>query len=471
MSGPIIGCDPTALSHVPEGIDILPPPQAGEITATLLPASARLYEGQSIADMADFAAMTAQSNFTSSAGPIADVTVGPLGDATDLTQALNEGQQAGFAVTVTDSVGTTETFSTAVQVVEFAARVIETVGNEAEIVVNDLVPDADVISFTLSGGTPYDGTYNATAGDLRADLFAIPGTYSVTYVGERTALASGATLTCDPGIWLTKTGILDISYEWLRNGVPIAGATLESYVLVVEDEGAGLSCRVNGSNGTIMQPVTTDDVVIPGDGLVVTQIYRQNATNRLHGIVDLSAVPEGATIYAAYDVRSSSGALSISGMTVDGAAADVVVQSPDAGRSRSGFFKFTRPANATPDIALTAPVTSYIKDFVLTLFHVESGFGEHAVVAAGSNSISGVDLNLNTVAGGVLLITGRDDGQGLGMDAIGAGTLTGIFELNTDDTYAYAITPVVADETPRAVRLQTPNNGKTHFSGAAICLI
>jgi len=471
MSGPIVGCDPAALTHVPEGIDILPPPQAGEITATLLPASTRLYEGQSITDMANFAAMTADANFTSTAGPIADVAVGPLGDATSLTQALNEGQQAGFAVTVTDSAGTTETFSTAVQVVEFTARVIETVGNEAEIVVNDLVPDTDVISFSLSGGTPYDGTYSATAGDLRADLFAIPGTYSVTYLGDRTALAPGAPLTCAPGIWLTKTGILDISYEWLRNGVPIAGSTLESHVLVVEDEGASLSCRISGSNGTITQQVTTDGVVVPGDGLIVTQIYRQNATNRLHGIVDLSAVPEGATIYAAYDVRSSSGALSISGMTVDGVAADVVVQSPDAGRSRSGFFKFTRPANATPDIALTAPVTSYIKDFVLTLFHVENGFGEHAVVAAGSNSISGVDLDLNTVTGGVLLITGRDDGQGLGMDAVGAGTLTGVFELNTDDTYAYAITPLVANETPRAVRLQTPNNGKTHFSGAAICLI
>lgn len=471
MSGPIVGCDPAALTHVPEGIDILPPPQAGEITATLLPASARLYEGQSITDMANFAAMTADANFTSTAGPIADVAVGPLGDATSLTQALNEGQQAGFAVTVTDSAGTTETFSTAVQVVEFTARVIETVGNEAEIVVNDLVPDTDVISFSLSGGTPYDGTYSATAGDLRADLFAIPGTYSVTYLGDRTALAPGAPLTCAPGIWLTKTGILDISYEWLRNGVPIAGSTLESHVLVVEDEGASLSCRISGSNGTITQQVTTDGVVVPGDGLIVTQIYRQNATNRLHGIVDLSAVPEGATIYAAYDVRSSSGALSISGMTVDGVAADVVVQSPDAGRSRSGFFKFTRPANATPDIALTAPVTSYIKDFVLTLFHVENGFGEHAVVAAGSNSISGVDLDLNTVTGGVLLITGRDDGQGLGMDAVGAGTLTDVFELNTDDTYAYAITPLVANETPRAVRLQTPNNGKTHFSGAAICLI
>jgi hypothetical protein len=58
-------------------------------------------------------------------------------------------------------------------------------------------------------------------------------------------LGAGQTLTCDPGTW---TGGGEPSYEWLRGGMPIAGASAEQYTQVPADNGAELGCRVTMAN-------------------------------------------------------------------------------------------------------------------------------------------------------------------------------------------------------------------------------
>ncbi len=55
----------------------------------------------------------------------------------------------------------------------------------------------------------------------------------------------GNTVTCEEGTW---TGSPTFTYEWLRDGTPIAGATARDYPIVDADATHNLACRVTGTN-------------------------------------------------------------------------------------------------------------------------------------------------------------------------------------------------------------------------------
>ena len=59
-------------------------------------------------------------------------------------------------------------------------------------------------------------------------------------------LTRGQTLICSPGAW-TGDGTLVYSYAWLNNGVPIPGATANTYVVRAADGGQSLACQVTAS--------------------------------------------------------------------------------------------------------------------------------------------------------------------------------------------------------------------------------
>jgi hypothetical protein len=67
----------------------------------------------------------------------------------------------------------------------------------------------------------------------------------------------GQTLTCDPGAW---TGSPSLSFEWLRDGVPIPSATGPAYVLTAEDVGRQITCRVTATNGAGSGQATSSPV-------------------------------------------------------------------------------------------------------------------------------------------------------------------------------------------------------------------
>lgn len=60
----------------------------------------------------------------------------------------------------------------------------------------------------------------------------------------------GSTLTViDNGTW-SGNPAPTFTYQWLRNGVEISGATSSVYEIVEDDIGANLSCRVTATNSS-----------------------------------------------------------------------------------------------------------------------------------------------------------------------------------------------------------------------------
>lgn len=87
---------------------------------------------------------------------------------------------------------------------------------------------------------PTSGEFGAVDGDfteaapVNQVLPAIIGTAQV-----------GQTLMVFPGVWL---GLPSFTYQWQKAGVNIAGAVANSYIPVVGDIGATLTCEVTGTN-------------------------------------------------------------------------------------------------------------------------------------------------------------------------------------------------------------------------------
>ena len=65
---------------------------------------------------------------------------------------------------------------------------------------------------------------------------------------------AGQTLTAKPGTW--DSGV-KLTYQWLRNGVAIKGATKATYKLVAADKGKKISVRVTGSKTGYVTVVKT----------------------------------------------------------------------------------------------------------------------------------------------------------------------------------------------------------------------
>lgn len=81
------------------------------------------------------------------------------------------------------------------------------------------------------------GALAATNIPVNSVLPAITGTKTV-----------GQTLTCSTGTWSKSP---TYAYQWLRDGVAIAGATASTRLLAAPDSGALMSCTVSATNAGV----------------------------------------------------------------------------------------------------------------------------------------------------------------------------------------------------------------------------
>jgi hypothetical protein len=74
---------------------------------------------------------------------------------------------------------------------------------------------------------------------------------------------AGKTLSCSTGTWTNDP--TSYAYQWYRDGTPIQGATMSSYVVQTSDEGLTITCQVTASNskGTATPAATKAGTPVP----------------------------------------------------------------------------------------------------------------------------------------------------------------------------------------------------------------
>lgn len=138
----------------------------------------------------------------------------------------------------------------------------------------------------------------------------------------------GRQLTVTPGIW--QPGDVSLSYQWLRDGEPIAGAVTSGYRVRSADAGAVLTAQVTArQSGNVNQATALSDPVIVNDGSRVDLTM-----NRPVGTpADQYAVAVAVTTARG---EPATGTVSVS---VDG--------TPYVGTLAAGRVTFTLPAQST----------------------------------------------------------------------------------------------------------------------------
>lgn len=71
----------------------------------------------------------------------------------------------------------------------------------------------------------------------------------------------GSTLSCTTGTWSGSPAVFTYSYQWKRNGTNIGGATSSTYVTVVADSAASITCVVTASNGVAPDGTATSNTL------------------------------------------------------------------------------------------------------------------------------------------------------------------------------------------------------------------
>jgi hypothetical protein len=84
-------------------------------------------------------------------------------------------------------------------------------------------------------------------------------TYTIR-VRNAGAASDSELLTCEPGVW---EGEPTFEYQWLRNGVPIAGSTESIYSTTSADDGTAVQCEVTGTNEGGATVALTPSVLVP----------------------------------------------------------------------------------------------------------------------------------------------------------------------------------------------------------------
>lgn len=164
------------------------------------------------------------------------------------------GTAVGRTVSVTPPVWNQPDVTTTYQWLRDGAPIAGATGTDYALTVND---HAKAISVRATGklasftdGVSTSFTVNVTAGDalIATTLPSITGTPAV-----------GSTLTGQRGTWENAPSAYN--YQWLRDGVPMSGATSATYSPTAADAGTSLSFRVTASKSGYTNGIADSDPV------------------------------------------------------------------------------------------------------------------------------------------------------------------------------------------------------------------
>lgn len=234
------------------------------------------------------------------------------------------------------------------------------------------------VSVTVTGTKPGYTSQSRTSDPTTAITPAVLTQTPVPTISGTTQF--GETLTADPGSW--EPAVVDLAYQWLRDGEVIAGAEASTYSLTLDDLGATISVKVTGSKPGYA-PVTVESAATaaitpatltatPTPVLTGSAVFGETLT------VDAGSWEPSVVDLAYQWFRNSTPISGATGttytLTVDDLSATITVEVTG---SKLGYAPFTTSATSAviEPATLTAPVP--------TISGVTT-FGEDLVAAPGS---------------------------------------------------------------------------------------
>ena len=130
------------------------------------------------------------------------------------------------------------------------------------------------------------GSSSATSNTITADTYAAPVNSSPPLISGTTTI--GSVLTSTFGGWLNSPS--SYSFQWNRNGTPIASATTSSYTLVQADSASAITCVVTATNSFGSTSSTSNTLTTPTYSSAFTSTW---------------AVTAGETITLPYEVAGT----------------------------------------------------------------------------------------------------------------------------------------------------------------------
>jgi hypothetical protein len=202
------------------------------------------------------------------------------------------------------------------------------------------------VTGTQDGFAPVTKTSKSTATVVKGSITSVTPKFTGT-------AKVGATLTAVTGTW--KPAATTLTYQWLRTGKAIAGATESTYVLTAADRGKKISLKVTGSADSYSTKSSTSlSKTVASGTLVPAAVPEITGTPKVAETLTLLTEdwgPEGTTLsYQWYlDKKAISGATHPE-LLVPGSAAGKKVTVTVTG-SKSGYTTATRTSLATVAVA------------------------------------------------------------------------------------------------------------------------
>jgi Tol biopolymer transport system component len=120
--------------------------------------------------------------------------------------------------------------------------------------------DSNIYVMDANGSNPAAVTNDSGDDYWPAWAPAAPAPQATTAPSISGQAVPGSQLTCDPGAWIPTSRFV---FEWLRDGLPIAGQTQPAYTPTSDDVGHQLACRVTATTAADMQAQATSAPVTP----------------------------------------------------------------------------------------------------------------------------------------------------------------------------------------------------------------
>jgi hypothetical protein len=137
---------------------------------------------------------------------------------------------------------------------------------------DSIVVEGDVDTATVGANTLNYSVTDAAGNEATATrvVTVAEGTFDETVpatIAGPAAVEAGATLTADPGTYSPEP--TSVSYQWLRNGVAIAGATAATYTTTAADAGTSVTVQVSAARAGYADAVSTSAAVTVAAVVVV----------------------------------------------------------------------------------------------------------------------------------------------------------------------------------------------------------